>query len=414
MDSPSTFELARQRWTQREVADLLGVTQRTVARWEASETELPHRAALELSDRLRSTTTESWFTFADLFAGIGGNRLGFESIGGRCVFTSEWNKFAQKTYLANFGEQDGHEFAGDITQVEAEAVPDHDVLLAGFPCQPFSIAGVSKKNALGRPHGFADETQGTLFFDLARIIDAKQPKAFMLENVRNLVSHDGGRTFKVIMKTLRDELGYYVSARVLDASPLVPQGRQRIFMVGFREDAGFDLETLEFPSTKPTMSDVLHPEDGSEPPETPFTEGTRAKVADKYTLTPHLWEYLQGYAAKHRSAGNGFGYGLVGPDDVARTLSARYYKDGSEILVSRGPRSIPRRLTPREAARLMGFPDTYQIPVSDTQSYKQFGNSVVVPVIAAVARHMEPHLRAQATIDLTAASSDWIDEELVV
>jgi DNA (cytosine-5)-methyltransferase 1 len=214
----------------------------------------------------------------------------------------------------------------------------------------------------------------------------------MLENVRNLVSHDKGRTFEVIMRTLREELGYHVQTRVLDASPLVPQGRQRIFIVGFAEDTAFDFGALEFPPTRPTMRDVLHPQDGSEDAEEPYTEGSRARVADKYTLTDHLWTYLQNYAAKHRSAGNGFGYGLVGPDDVARTLSARYYKDGSEILVDRGRGRNPRRLTPRECARLMGFPDTFRIPVSDTQAYKQFGNSIVVPVVAAVARHMEPHL----------------------
>lgn len=402
MDSLSTFELARQRWTQREIADALGVAQRTVVRWESGESPLPHRAELALSDRLRAHPEKGRFRFIDLFAGIGGTRLGWESIGGRCVFTSEWNKYATSTYLENFGEQEGHTFAGDITAIPAEEVPDHDVLLGGFPCQPFSIAGVSKKNALGRPHGFADATQGTLFFDVARIIDAKRPRAFMLENVRNLVSHDKGRTFEVILRTLRDELGYHVQTRVLDASPLVPQGRQRIFIVGFAEDTGFDFGALEFPPTRPTMRDVLHPQDGSEDPEEPYTEGPRARVADKYTLTDHLWTYLQNYAAKHRSAGNGFGYGLVGPDDVARTLSARYYKDGSEILVDRGRGKNPRRLTPRECARLMGFPDTFRIPVSDTQAYKQFGNSIVVPVVAAVARHMEPHLGLPIRLDRVA------------
>ena len=224
----------------------------------------------------------------------------------------------------------------------ADEVPDHDVLLGGFPCQPFSIAGVSKKNALGRPHGFADETQGTLFFDVARIIDAKRPRAFMLENVRNLMSHDKGQTIRVIMRTLHR--GTRLSRAGPGAGCLAAGARRvgkRIFIVGFAEDTGFDFGALEFPASRPTMSDVLHPEDGSEDPETPYTEGPRAQVADKYTLTDHLWPYLQNYAAKHRSAGNGFGYGLVGPDDVARTLSARYYKDGSEILVSRGGRDEP-------------------------------------------------------------------------
>lgn len=391
-----TLELARQRWTQREIAELLGVTHRTVIRWEAGQSPLPEYAGLALKDLLHTAPAQGTFRFIDLFAGIGGTRLGWESVGGRCVFTSEWDKFAKRTYLENFGEQADHTFAGDITGVAAEEVPDHEVLVAGFPCQPFSIAGVSKKNALGRPHGFADQTQGTLFFDVARIIEAKRPRAFMLENVRNLISHDRGTTFKVIMRTLQDELGYRVQASVLDASAVVPQGRRRVFIVGFDHDADFDLEGLQLPATRPTMSSILHPQNGTEPAEAPFTRGGRARVDDRYVLTDHLWSYLQGYAAKHRSAGNGFGYGLVGPDDVARTLSARYYKDGSEILVDRGRGKNPRRLTPRECARLMGFPDSYRIPVSDTQAYRQFGNSVVVPVVAAVARHMHPHLGAGA------------------
>lgn len=400
LDSSSMLEMARRRWTQREIAEILGVAQRTVKRWDSGGTPLPHRASLALSEKLIAHPQQGRFTFIDLFAGIGGTRLGWESIGGRCVYTSEWDRYATKTYLENFGDQEGHSFAGDITAVHAADIPDHDVLIGGFPCQPFSIAGVSKKNALGRPHGFADATQGTLFFDVARIIDEKRPRAFMLENVRNLKSHDRGRTFEVIMRTLREDLGYHVQYRVLDASPLVPQGRKRIFIVGFRDSTEFDFEAMQLPATRPTMSDVLHPEDGTEDPETPYTHGPEARVADKYTLSEHLWTYLQGYAAKHRSAGNGFGFGLVGPESVARTLSARYYKDGSEILVSRGEHSVPRRLTPRECARLMGFPDTYRIPVSDTQAYRQFGNSVVVPVIAAVARHMEPHLHGTDAIDL--------------
>ncbi|HEV2279291.1 MAG TPA: DNA (cytosine-5-)-methyltransferase [Acidobacteriaceae bacterium] len=332
------------------------------------------------------------FTFIDLFAGIGGMRIGFEAAGGRCVFTSEWNPFARKTYAANFGE--AHRIAGDIREIGADEIPDHDVLLAGFPCQPFSIAGVSKKNALGRPHGFACATQGTLFFEVARIIAAKQPRAFLLENVKNLVNHERGRTFQIIRQTLEDELGYQISCRVIDAGHFLPQHRERILIAGFRDSCGFSLDDLTLPHTRPTLRAILHPGDGSEPAEPPYTLPPRAVVNPKYTLTAHLWRYLQNYAAKHRAAGNGFGFGLVGADDVARTLSARYYKDGSEILISRGPRHTPRRLTPRECARLMGFPDTFRIPVSDTQAYKQFGNSVAVPVITAVAQAMRPWLDA--------------------
>lgn len=316
--------------------------------------------------------------------------MAFESAGGRCVFTSEWNPFARRTYAENFG--DGHAIAGDIRELPEDAIPDHDLLLAGFPCQPFSIAGVSKKNALGRPHGFACATQGTLFFDVARILATKQPRAFLLENVKNLLSHDRGRTFQVIRQTLEEELGYTLSWRVIDAAHFVPQHRERILIAGFRQKAGFSLDDLALPAEGPRLSAILHPEDGSEAAEEPYTLPPRGVVNPKYTLTRHLWTYLQNYAAKHRAAGNGFGFGLAGRDSVARTLSARYYKDGSEILVSRGPGQTPRRLTPRECARLMGFPDSFRIPVSDTQAYKQFGNSVAVPVVAAVARAMEPHL----------------------
>lgn len=336
------------------------------------------------------------FRFIDLFAGIGGLRMGFEGIGGTCVFTSEWDRFARQTYEANFPTEPGHVFAGDITEVKETDIPDHDVLLAGFPCQPFSIAGVSKKNSLGRAHGFADETQGTLFFDVARIIGEKRPGLFLLENVRNLRSHDGGRTFEVIKRTLIDELGYHITYQVIDARPWVPQGRQRILIVGFdgngRFNPSFSFDKVTRPATGPRMRDILHPEDGTEDPEPPYTTGDNAMVGDGYVLTEKLWDYLRDYAKKHQAAGNGFGFGMVGPDDIARTLSARYYKDGSEILVSRGPEQIPRRLTPRECARLMGFPDTFVIPVSDVQAYKQFGNSVVAPMAGAVARALLPYL----------------------
>lgn len=340
------------------------------------------------------------FSFIDLFAGIGGLRRGFEAAGGACVFTSEWNKFAVKTYQAN-NPRDTHEIAGDITQVAAEEIPAHDVLLAGFPCQPFSIAGVSKKNALGRLHGFQDETQGTLFFDVARILEHHRPKAFLLENVKNLLSHDKGNTFEVICRTLTEELGYTIDTRVIDAKSFVPQHRERIFIAGFREDTGFGFDDLVLGEAGqgPRMKAVFHPEDGSERVEQPFTSGRGGKVSDKYILSDKLWSYLQTYAAKHKAKGNGFGFGLVGADSVARTLSARYYKDGSEILVDRGKGRNPRRLTPRECARLMGYDgpgeQKFVIPVSDTQAYKQFGNSVVVPVVKAVAKHMAPHILRQ-------------------
>jgi DNA (cytosine-5)-methyltransferase 1 len=341
--------------------------------------------------------SDSDFKFIDLFAGIGGIRLAFESIGGECVFTSEWDSYAQRTYMANFGGQ--HPISGDITQINADDIPDHDVLLGGFPCQPFSIAGVSKKNALGRAHGFEDETQGTLFFDVARIIDAKRPKAFMLENVKNLQSHDKGRTFDVIVRTLREVLDYQVFFKVIDGAHFVRQHRERIIIVGFRDAVEFNWDMLNLPP-KGThkLGEIIHKKshepildsDGSN-----FYDHAKRKVPDKYTLTDNLWTYLQNYKKKHAAAGNGFGFGLVTPDSVTRTLSARYYKDGSEILFSQGAKKNPRRLTPRECARLMGFPDSFKIPVSDTRAYKQFGNSVVVPVMQAVANAMKSSI-AQA------------------
>jgi DNA (cytosine-5)-methyltransferase 1 len=388
---------ARELFTQRDLADQLNVTPRTIGRWENHETQCPAFVAAALRDIIgatrRETADDGEFTFVDLFAGIGGMRAGFEHAGGKCVFTSEWNPWAKKTYVANYGSDEDN-FVGDIVPVPEDKIPTHDVLLAGFPCQPFSIAGVSKKNALGRPHGFECTTQGTLFFDVARIIAAKRPKAFLLENVKNLVSHNGGHTFQVICDTLRRELLYHVEVKVIDGGRFVPQHRERILIAGFRDDAGFTFEDLELPAEGPRLSSILHPEDGSELPEEPYTGGPKAKVHPKYVLTDKLWAYLQAYADKHRKAGNGFGFGLVDKNSVARTLSARYYKDGSEILVSRGAGRNPRRLTPRECARLMGYPDTFKIPVSDTQAYKQFGNSVVVPVVRAVADIMKPRIRA--------------------
>lgn len=400
MDYPSISELIRQAeeiYSQHDLAKILEMDVRTLRRWKVREPKRPSYQAESIQQRLfpliaAARKPDTKFTFIDLFAGVGGIRMGFEAHGGECVFTSEWNDFAKKTYLANFPPDESHTFVGDITAVNAEDIPDHDVLLGGFPCQPFSIAGVSKKNALGRPHGFEDKTQGTLFFDVARIIATKRPKAFLLENVKNLRSHDKGNTFRVILETLRNELGYDVKEMVVDGSHFTPQHRERILIVGFREKTGFSWEDLRLPDIKPKLASILHPQDGSENPEEPYTTGLRAKVGEKYTLTPKLWAYLQAYAAKHKAAGNGFGFGLVDGNSRTRTLSARYYKDGSEILVSQGKNKIPRRLTPRECARLMGFPDTFKIPVSDTQAYKQFGNSVVMPVMKEAARIMMPHL----------------------
>lgn len=380
-----------------ELAERLDYTPRQLYRWENGE-NTPRSPVLDALRGMAESGAaayvhETRFTFIDLFAGIGGLRRGFDHIGGHCVFTSEWNKYAQQTYAANF--RDNRPVEGDITLIPTGEIPDHDVLVAGFPCQPFSIAGVSKKNALGRNHGFACEAQGTLFFDVARIIKDKQPAAFMLENVKNLQNHDKGNTFAVIIKTLREELGYHIWYKVIDAQHFVPQHRERIVIVGFRENVPFSWDALQLPQKGIVkMRDILHPEDGSEAPEEPYTLGPKGLVNDKYTLTDKLWKYLQDYADKHKAKGNGFGFGLVTPDDVARTLSARYYKDGSEILVSRGKGKNPRRLTPRECARLMGYSDDFRIPVSDTQAYKQFGNSVAVPVFKEVARIMQPHISA--------------------
>jgi len=303
------------------------------------------------------------FRFIDLFCGIGGFRIAFEKAGGKCVFSSDWDKFSQVTYAANFGEKPH----GDIHTVAVADIPSHDILCGGFPCQPFSLAGVSKKNSLGRKHGFDDEKQGNLFFSIADILDYHKPAAFVLENVKNLKGHDQGRTFKVIYETLTQALGYQVHFKVIDAQGVVPQHRERIFLVGFREPRYFEFPA--FPAEGPKLAAILEDD-----------------VPEKYTLTDHLWQYLQNYAKKHQAAGNGFGFGLVTGKNTTRTLSARYHKDGSEILVSQGSRKNPRRLTPRECARLMGYPESFKIPVSDTQAYRQFGNSVVVPVVERVAQ----------------------------
>lgn len=381
-------------WPVAEAASKLGYSEGHIYRWKRGE-ESPRNGVLRLLRQeigaRRSKMPEGDFSFIDLFAGIGGLRRAMEKAGGRCVMTSEWDKFSQATYHANF--PDNRAIEGDIRTIDADQIPEHDVLVAGFPCQPFSIAGVSKFNALSRKHGFLNETQGTLFFDVLRILLHHRPAAFLLENVKNLKSHDRGRTFAVIRRKLEDELGYKLHTRIIDAAHFVPQHRERIVMVGFREDVPFSFDEMAIPPRgNRRMRDILHPEDGSEAPESHFTCGPDAAVSERYTLSDKLWSYLQGYAAKHRAKGNGFGFGLVDGDSIARTLSARYYKDGSEILVSRGEGQRPRRLTPRECARLMGYEDSFRIPVSDTQAYRQFGNSVAVPVFAEVARVMHPHV----------------------
>ncbi len=315
---------------------------------------------------------EPKFTFIDLFAGMGGFRLAMQAQEGKCVFSSEWNKYAQKTYLANFGEMP----FGDITKTATKSyIPERfDVLCAGFPCQPFSIAGVSKKKSLGRETGFKDKTQGTLFFDVADIISRHRPKAFFLENVKNLMSHDKGNTFKVIKGTL-EELRYSLHCLVMDGQGYVPQHRERIMIVGFDRDVFHGEEQFVFPEQKQktkSIKDILDPD-----------------IDEKYTLSDKLWNYLQNYAEKHRAKGNGFGFGLVDLDGISRTLSARYYKDGSEILIPQNGGKNPRRLSPRECARLMGYPDEYRLnQVSDVQAYRQCGNSVVVPLITAVSEQL--------------------------
>lgn len=405
MDIRARLEFARLRQkaalSYEEAGMLLSLSDRQVRRYEdvsdtgsdPSALVLEKMRGLAILDALLDGKAEDHkvpapgdndpaFTFIDLFAGIGGLRRPFEEIGGECVFTAEWDRFSRQTYAANFNDDPfRHIFAEDVRPYAKEPwkVPEHDVLLAGFPCQPFSIAGVSKKNALGRPHGFLCDTQGTLFYDLAKIIDHHRPAAFLLENVKNLESHDGGRTFATIMHVLREELGYNVQYRLISSKPWVPQRRERIFIVGFRDDTDFDFDALEIPDGRqPVLGDILEPD-----------------APGKYTLTKHLWTYLQNYKAKHQKAGNGFGYSVFGPNDVTRTLSARYYKDGSEVLIEQNGKP-PRRLTPRECARLMGFDtpqgSSFRIPVSDTQAYRQFGNAVVVPVVRAVAKLMAPHI----------------------
>ena len=389
--------------TIQDVAKHLQRTTQTVERWDNGVGK-PRVADIEKLNALIGTSKVKKgtpnFSFIDLFAGIGGLRRAFDSdtgIGGQCVFTSEWDKYSQQTYRANYGDED---IAGDIREVSEKDIPAHDLLLAGFPCQPFSLAGVSKKNSLNMPHGFDCERQGNLFFDVARIIKHHKPKVILLENVRNLLSHDKGRTFGLIKHVLEEELNYDIFHCIIDAKSWVPQHRERIFIVGFPKklkvnNFTFSSISKRDPANGPRLRNILHPENGTEKPEGHFTLGLKAEVNDKYILSDHLWGYLQNYAEKHRLKGNGFGFGLNGPDDVARTLSARYHKDGSEILIKREC-GAPRRLTPRECSRLMGFdrPDgsLFKIEVSDTQAYRQFGNAVVAPVVHSIADLISPHL----------------------
>lgn len=400
MEAIDLLKSINQYKTKAQIAREIGVNESTVRRWlngncRPKDYIIPNLTKM-LDEMIPQSDLFPSFTFIDLFAGIGGIRLAFEKKGGKCVYTSEWDPYAQRTYAVNFPSDEP--IAGDITVEKIERIPKHDILLAGFPCQPFSIAGVSKKNSLGREHGFFDKTQGTLFFDVARIIAAKKPQAFVLENVKNLCSHDKGRTYETIMNVLENDLKYDVYTQIIDGQHFVPQHRERIIIVGFDKKVDFSWDMLNLPEKGMIkMNSILHKTDGTEPfiphDADRYFDHKRNCVLEKYTLTDNLWEYLQRYAEKHKAKGNGFGFGLVNGDSIARTLSARYYKDGSEILVDQGPDLNPRKLTPRECARLMGYDDSFIIPVSDTRAYKQFGNSVVVPVFERVAHAMIPFIK---------------------
>lgn len=341
---------------------------------------------------LPSQSVQSEFTFIDLFAGIGGFHFGLRAAGGRCIFASEWDKFAAKTYASWTGTT--HVSTDDVRTLDYKRqVPKHDVLAAGFPCQPFSIAGVSKKNSLGREHGFGDIDQGNLFFAICDIARVKRPSIMILENVKNLKSHDKGRTWEVITDAL-DTLGYEVRSKIIDARSWVPQHRERIFIVCFdkRRFRKREIEAFTFPEPKthgPTLDSILNPD----PPE-------------KYMISDRLWTYLQNYAQKHKLRGNGFGFQLVDGNSVSRTMSARYYKDGSEILIDQPGWRNPRRLTPSEAGLLMGFiprfarlaghKSGFEQVVSDTQAYKQFGNSVSPLVVEAIGLEAAKILKMRA------------------
>lgn len=380
------------------LAKHLGVSPREVRRWNSGEVK-PKKLVLEAmkglvrNTSLNENSSAETFKFIDLFAGIGGTRIPFQELGGKCVFTSEWDKFSQQTYAVNFGDEP----SGDITKIPSSEIPQHDVLLAGFPCQAFSQAGLKQ--------GFKD-TRGTMFFEIQRILSHHRPKAFLLENVKQLRGHDKGKTLETILKILRGEnetkvpkdiiltteareslktkLDYWVDFRVLSAKDFgVPQNRARIYIVGFDKSA-FPAETdfsklFVWPNSvdaKTCLGDILE---------------KNSKVADKYTISDRLWEGHQRRKREHKEKGNGFGYSLFNRDSAyANTISARYYKDGSEILIDQSDiGKNPRKLTPRECARLQGFPEEYIVDaVSDVQSYKQFGNSVCVPVIRLLAKAM--------------------------
>lgn len=316
------------------------------------------------------------FSFIDLFAGIGGLRLPFDALGGHCAFTSEKDKFARETYRANFDCR-YHAIGGDITQIPADAIPPHDLLLAGFPCQPFSMAGIGFKNQRGRKTGFGDRTQGTMFFEIVRMLARHRPQAFLLENVKNLLHHDRGKTFEIIRQTLADDLGYQVQWRTLNAKGLVPQSRNRLFIVGFRDACAFDFDALSivYPDTLPILGDILEPEED---------------IGDAYTLRDGTYAYVQKRAALREARGYGFSTRYLGPEDTLPTLVASHGADRGFFIKQAG--SNPRRLSPRECARAQGFPDSFKIPVSKTQAYRQFGNSVAVPLVMQIAKAMQPYL----------------------
>jgi DNA (cytosine-5)-methyltransferase 1 len=407
-----------------EIADRLGCDARTIRRQTKGQSGVDE----DLQKGLRAIVAERFnrdqskpktFRFIDLFAGIGGMRYGFEDLGGECIFTSERDKYARMSYGANFPDPDAHLINTDIREITSprEQIGEFDLLLAGFPCQPFSLAGVSKKNALGRPHGFDCEDQGNLFFDIARILSDCQPRAFLLENVKNLKSHDKGKTFATIKSILEGEspefpdINFHLDIETIDAKAWVPQHRERIFIVGFNkkyfdEVPDFNLSDIKSykPRVMPTLSKILH-ETQKWGLESRFVDSL-GDAHKKYQLSDHLWEYLQGYAKKHAAKGNGFGFGLVTPEMTSRTLSARYHKDGAEILVDQkhltGENVPPRRLTPQECGRLLGFESrnrrwTFSSRISDTQLYRQFGNAVVVPVVEAIAEQLVPVLTESIT-----------------
>lgn len=391
--------------TQSEFANLLGlgeVGERTIRGWENGEHKPTPAKLIEIRNLpshapfKQTNKTKSAFRFIDLFAGIGGIRLAFQNNGGKCVFTSEWDKFAQKTYAANFGELPH----GDITKISVEQIPEHEVLLAGFPCQAFSQAGLKK--------GFTD-TRGTMFFEIQRILAHHQPSVFVLENVKQLKGHNKGETLKTILDILRGEhfheipsdipmstearealnsrLNYWVDYKILRAADFgCPQNRERIFIVGFNKNKfpNADFESLfkwPIPINKATrVGDILEDHDS---------------VDSKYTISEKLLEGHERRKVQHAIKGNGFGYSVFKhSDEYTNTLSARYYKDGSEILIDQSEHNKrPRKLTPRECARLQGFPENFIVnAVSDVQIYKQFGNSVTVPVVSAVAEAVKKTL----------------------